>query len=109
MPRHIFGINESQIRFVDQRRCLEAMPSTLSGHASSRDLMKLPLYERNQSVEGGLVALTPFQKESRSLRGVVGNIAILCPFRSCTRLAVFPALRTEGDKWLSRIVQDYRS
>lgn len=60
MPRHIFGVNETQIRFVDQRRCLEAMPSTLSCHAPSRDLVKLPLDERNQSVEGGLVALTPF-------------------------------------------------
>jgi hypothetical protein len=62
------GIDEPHIGFVDQRRRLEAMPRTLSGHASSRDLMKLPLYERNQTAEGGLVALAPFEKESGGLR-----------------------------------------
>jgi hypothetical protein len=56
------------------------MPSTLSCHAPSRDLVKLPLHERNQSVEGGFVALTPLQEQSRGRRGVIGNIVILCPF-----------------------------
>ena len=65
VPRHIFGIDEPQIGFVDQRGCLEAMPSTLSCHAPARDLVKFPLYERNQSAEGGLVALSPFQKQCR--------------------------------------------
>jgi hypothetical protein len=53
------GIDEPQISFVDQRRRLKAVPGTLSCHAPSRDLVKLPLYELNQPVEGGLVALTP--------------------------------------------------
>jgi hypothetical protein len=67
VPRNIFGIDEPQIRFVDQRRRLEAVSRTLAGHAPSRDLMKLPLYERNQSAQGGFVALTPFQKQSGGL------------------------------------------
>ena len=87
VPRHVFGINEPQIRFVDQRRGLKAMPSTLSCHASSRELVKLPLYERNQSVEGGCVALTPFQQQSGSLRRLVRNVAILRLFRLVHRVA----------------------
>ena len=58
-PGNVLGIDEPQISFVDQRRRLKAVPGTLSCHAPSRDLVKLPLYERNQPVEGGFVALTP--------------------------------------------------
>jgi hypothetical protein len=32
VPRDIFGIDEPQICFVDQRRRLKAVPGTLSGH-----------------------------------------------------------------------------
>jgi hypothetical protein len=49
----------------------------LSGHAPSRDLMKLPPDERDQRAEGGLAAPTPFQKQYGGLRGVVRNVAIL--------------------------------
>jgi hypothetical protein len=64
------------------------MASTLSGHAASRNLMKLPLDERNQAVKGGLVALTPFEKQSGGLRKVIRNVAILRLFLSCTVLLV---------------------
>jgi len=84
LRRNIFGINQPQIRFIDQRGGLEAMPRTLSCHTSSRDLVKLLLYERNQSVEGGLVALAPLQKQCGGLRGVVRNVAILRLFAWCT-------------------------
>jgi hypothetical protein len=46
--------------------------------------VKLPLDERNQSAEGGFVALTPFQKQSGGVRGVVRNVVILSPFDWCT-------------------------
>jgi hypothetical protein len=93
VPRHIVGIDEPQIGFVDQRRGLEAMPRTLSGHASARDLMKLPLYERNQPAQGGFVALTPFQKQSGGLRGMLRNVAILALFDGCTGLRNIRALQ----------------
>ena len=63
MPCHIFGMDERQICFVEQRRGLDTVSNPLSCHAPSRDLMKFPLFERNQSAEGGLVALTSFQKQ----------------------------------------------
>ena len=49
MPCHIFGMDERQIRFVEQRRGLDTVSNPLSCHAPSRDLMKFPLFERNQS------------------------------------------------------------
>jgi len=87
LPRDIFGIDEPEIRFVDQRRRLKAVPDALSGHAPSGDLVKLALYERNQSVEGGLVALTPSEQQSGGLGRMVGNVAILSLFRGMHRLA----------------------
>ena len=89
VPRNIFGIDEPQIRFVDQRRRLEAVARTLAGQTPSRDLVKLPLDERNQSAEGGLVALTPLQKQSGGLGEIVRNVAILVPFRQLHRFAAY--------------------
>ena len=80
LPLDVFGVDQPQIRLVDERRRLKAVPGTLSCHAASRDLVELPVDERNQSVEGGLVALPPFQKQPGDLRGVVRNAAILSPF-----------------------------
>jgi hypothetical protein len=56
--------------------------------------VKLPLDKRNQSAEGGFVALTPFQKQSGGVRGVVRNVAILSPFDS----SPFPI--SEAGRWL---------
>ena len=80
LPRDIFGIDQPQVDLIDERRRLKAVPGTLSCHASSGDLVKLALYERNQSIEGGRVALTPFQKQSGGLSGIARNVAILSPF-----------------------------
>ena len=86
LPRNVFCVDQAQIGFIDERRCLKTVPGTLSCHAPSRDLVKLLLYERNQSVEGGRVTPTPFQKKCGDLRRLVRNAAILCllsgaPFR----------------------------
>src|SRR6476660_7388410 len=80
LPRNILGIDQAQIGFIDERRRLKAVPGTLSCHAPSRDLVELPLYERNQLVEGGRVPLTPFQAQCGGLRGMVRNVAILSSF-----------------------------
>ena len=79
LPGNI-GIDQAQVGFIDERRRLQAVPGTLSGHAPSRDLLKLPLYKRDQSVEGSRIALTPFQKQCGGLRGIVRNVAILSLF-----------------------------
>ena len=60
------------------------------------DPVKLLLYEWNQSIEGGRVPLTPFQKKCGDLRAVVRNVAILCRFSAEHRFAAaFPLYRQE--------------
>jgi hypothetical protein len=61
------AVDESHIRFVDQRR-LEAVPHALSGHAAARDLVELLMDERDQSLAGGLVSLSPLEAETETLR-----------------------------------------
>jgi hypothetical protein len=46
--------------------------------------MELRVDERNQAVEGTLVATPPFEQQTRDGRGVVRNAAILGLFVSCS-------------------------
>jgi hypothetical protein len=62
MPGDALRIDQAQIRFVDEGRCLETVSRPLARHAPSRNLVQLTLDERNQSAEGALVALPPLQK-----------------------------------------------
>ena len=80
VPRHISGIDQPQVGFIHKRSRLKAVARALTFHAPSRDLMKLSLYERNQLLEGRLVALAPFQEQTGSRGGMVRNAAILCLF-----------------------------
>jgi len=52
----------------------------LARHAASRETMELVVDERDQLLEGALVALSPFEEQSGDLRVVVGNPRILEPF-----------------------------
>ena len=91
LPCHVPGIDQTQIRFIDERCCLEAVARALSSHASTGNLVKLALDQRNQAAEGDVVALPPFQKQSRGSRWIVRNIAILCPFLAhAPSCGVFP-------------------
>jgi len=49
----------------------------LARHAASRETMELVVDERNQLLEGALVALSPFEEQSGDLRVGVGNPRIL--------------------------------
>lgn len=80
VPRDVLRVDQPEIRLVDERRRLETVSRTLSCHTAPRDPVELPMDERNQSLEGTLVALPPFEKQPGDLRGVVGNAAILGPF-----------------------------
>jgi hypothetical protein len=55
------------------------------------------MYERNQPVEGGLVALTPASKKSGRIGRVVRNVAILSPFPKLAPFnRAFPLYMDEG-------------
>jgi hypothetical protein len=63
VPRDVFHIDQAEVRLVDQRGRLKAVAPPLAGHAPPRDLMEFPLNQRNQSLEGRLVAMPPFEKK----------------------------------------------
>jgi hypothetical protein len=73
VPRDGLRVDESEIRLVDEGRGLETVTRVLSRHAALRDLVEFPMDERNQSLEGTLVALPPFEKEPGDPRGVFRN------------------------------------
>ena len=59
------AVDQADIGLVDERRRLEAVPHALSRHAASRDPVELLMDERDQSLEGVLVALPPLEQQSR--------------------------------------------
>ena len=73
VPRDAFRIDQAEVRLVDERGGLKAVAPALPGHASPRDLMEFPLNQRNQSLEGRLVALPPFEKEPGDPRRAFRN------------------------------------
>ena len=50
------------------RRCLQAVPHALTRHAALRDPVELLIDERNQPLEGSLVALAPLLQQSGDFR-----------------------------------------
>ena len=80
VPRHGFRINQPEIRLVDERCGLQAVIRTLMPDVPLRDSMQLCVYERNQSLQGILVALSPFKKQPGDFRGIVWNVVSLGPF-----------------------------
>jgi hypothetical protein len=61
VPLDSFSVDQANKSLVDERRRLEAMPDTLSRHAAPGDAVKFLVDERNQAVEGTLVALAPLE------------------------------------------------
>jgi hypothetical protein len=50
------------------------------GYAASRDPVKLLVNERDQSLEGLLVASSPLEEQAGDFRRLFRNCAILCPY-----------------------------
>ena len=100
VPRDGLRVDQPEIRLVDERRRLKAVTRALVPYVPPRDLMELSMDERNQPIEGRLVALPPFEKEPGDLRGMVRNATILSPFLSPFRpvqvFATASRFRQEG-------------
>ena len=82
VPLDRLPVDQADVGLVDERRRLEAVPHALARHAASRDPVELLMDERDQLLEGALVALSPSEQQSGDLRVVVGNPGILSPFNS---------------------------
>src|SRR6187551_1974135 len=103
LPRNVFGVDQPQVGFINERRGLKTVPGTFSSHAPSRDVVELTLYERNQLIEGGRVALTPFEEKCGGLGGIVRNVAILSSFVRFTVSRLVLALETGGVQCDARV------
>jgi len=77
VPLDRLPVDEADISLVDERRRLEAVPCAFSCHAAPGDPVELLMDERYQSLEGALVAPSPFEQQSGDLRGVFRNATIL--------------------------------
>ena len=70
------AIDETEIGLVDEGRRLEAVTLALSGHAASREPVELLMDERDQSFEGGLIALCPFEEQRGDVRVRLNDVVI---------------------------------
>jgi hypothetical protein len=77
LPGDRFSVDQADIGFVDQGRCLQAVPHALPGHAAPRDLVQLAMDQRNQPLARSLVALSPFEQQCGDIGGVSSNPGIL--------------------------------
>ena len=68
VPRHALDVDQAEVRLVDQRRRLEAVPRVLASRVSPGDLVEFPMYERNQLLQGPLVALPPSEQQAGDFR-----------------------------------------
>jgi hypothetical protein len=73
VPRDVVRIDQAKVRLIDQGGGLKAVTSALPGHAPPCDLVEFPMNQRNQSLEGLLVAPPPFEKEAGDSRRVCRN------------------------------------
>ena len=80
LPVDVRRVDEPQIRLVDECCCLEAVTGALAGHAAARDLVELPVDERDQPLEGRLVAVPPLVEQPGDRLGDGSVSVILTPF-----------------------------
>jgi hypothetical protein len=73
VPRDVLCVDQPEIRLVDEDCRLETVAGAFSSHTTPGDLVELAMDERNQSLEGILVALSPFEKEPGDSRDVLRN------------------------------------
>jgi hypothetical protein len=74
LPIDALGINETQVRFVDQRRGLEAMRGPFAAHAPLGDLVQFIMNQRDQTVERPRVATSPIDQQPGDILRCVGVV-----------------------------------
>jgi hypothetical protein len=77
LPRDVLSVDQPQIGLIDERSRLQTVPDALMADVPPRDAVEFGIDQRDEALEGVLVAFAPFEQQSSDLRGVVGNGAIL--------------------------------
>jgi hypothetical protein len=70
-------VDQADIGFVHQRGRLKAVLCTLTGHATPGDAVELVIDERDQPLQGALIASTPLDQQAGDFRLVLMNSGIL--------------------------------
>ena len=63
------GIDQAHVRFIQERRRLQAVAGALAPHAGHSDPVELGVHQRNEAFERRLVAPSPGQEQGRYIRG----------------------------------------
>jgi hypothetical protein len=96
LPADVLGPDQPDVRLVDERGRLKAVAGALPGQAAPRNLVELTVHERNQSLEGCLVAISPIVQQCGDSRVVVRNASNSTPFPGFSRLrGAFPLFQSE--------------
>jgi len=77
LPFDAPDFDQSQVRLVDQRGCLQRVIRPLAPHVTGRKTMELLMNERQELIQGGFVTPAPCLQQSRWIGGVPGNASIL--------------------------------
>src|SRR2546421_12243469 len=67
LPAHPAHVDEPQVRLVDESRRLQRVTRALPFQTTPRNLVQLAVHERNELLEGGLVALSPGDQQCRNV------------------------------------------
>src|SRR5215210_3979285 len=94
VPGDSLAVDEANKRLIDERRGLQAVPNSFSSHAAPRDSVELLVDERNQSLQGIVVASPPLQEQPGHLRLMLHD-AVTGLLRSPFKVSSpFPASRS---------------
>src|SRR5215218_650752 len=77
VPLDRLPVHQPDKRLVDERGRLQAVSHALSCHAASRNAVELIMDERDQPVQGAVIASSPSQQEPGDLRILGSDAAIL--------------------------------
>ena len=70
LPVDLLDVDQAQVRLVDERGRLKAVPCPFAGHAPAGDAAQFAVDDRNEPIERRLVALPHCQEEPRHIGGV---------------------------------------
>ncbi len=79
LPAHPAHIDEPQVRLVDEGRRLQRVARAFPFETTPRNLVQLAVHERNELLEGGLVAPSPGEQQCRNVVHGLRNGAIIAP------------------------------
>ncbi len=73
LPVNALDVDQPEVRLVDERRCLQAVPGAFARHAASGNAPQFLVHQRDQLIEGGLIAFSPCEKKSSDLARMTAN------------------------------------